>query len=167
MFVVFFNKTRFIISYVDHFVFSLPVGQATTLSDVYSFGVILLEMLSGRRALDKNRPFRERNLIEWARPCIGNKRKIARIIDDRLEGQYSLDGVYKVYTLALQCLSIDPVSRPCMNEVVTELEQLQDSTSVDSNVNLTQNRRARRHSADDANPLRNARAHPGRSVSPV
>lgn len=146
---------------------SLTVGHVTTLADVYSFGVVLLEMLSGRRAIDKNRPFREQNLIEWARPNLANKRKINRIIDDRLEGQYSLDGAYKVSTLTLQCLSIDPKSRPSMNEVVTELEQLQDSTSINSNRNSIQNRRPRRHSADDANSIRSTHAHPWRPVSPV
>ncbi|XP_023511976.1 probable serine/threonine-protein kinase PBL9 isoform X1 [Cucurbita pepo subsp. pepo] len=138
----------------------LTTGQATTSSDVYSFGVILLEMLSGRRAIDKNRPFREHNLIEWARPYLANERKSVRIIDDRLEGQYSLDAAYKLSSLTLQCLSIDPKSRPSMNEVVIELEQLQDATSINSNRTSTRNRMARRHSADDANTLRSARARP-------
>ncbi|KAL0537233.1 hypothetical protein IC582_026208 [Cucumis melo] len=136
----------------------LAAGQATTSSDVYSFGVILLEMLSGRRAVDKNRPFREHNLIEWARPQLANKRKTARIIDNRLEGQYSLDAAYKLSSLTLQCLSIEPKSRPSMNEVVTELEQLQDPTSININRNSKQNRMARRCSADDANIHRSARA---------
>ncbi|XP_038901650.1 probable serine/threonine-protein kinase PBL9 [Benincasa hispida] len=143
----------------------LATGQATTSSDVYSFGVILLEMLSGRRALDKNRPFKEHNLIEWARPYLANRRKIARIIDNRLEGQYSLDAAYKLSSLTLQCLSIEPKSRPSMNEVVTELEELQDSTSININRNSTQNRRARRHSADDAIAHHSTRAHPKPPVS--
>lgn len=64
-------------------------GHLTSKSDVYSFGVVLLEMLSGRRALDKNRPSGEHNLVEWARPYLSNKRRIFRILDARLGGQYS------------------------------------------------------------------------------
>ena len=45
-----------------------------------------------------------------------------------------------------------------MNEVVTELEQLQDPTSININRNSKQNRMARRCSADDANIHRSARA---------
>ncbi|CAL9130813.1 unnamed protein product [Musa textilis] len=67
----------------------LATGHLTAKSDVYSFGVVLLEMLSGRRAVDKNRPHGEHNLVEWARPYLTHKRKIFRIIDNRLEGQYS------------------------------------------------------------------------------
>jgi serine/threonine protein kinase len=40
-------------------------GQLTTRSDVYSFGVVLLEIISGRRVIDKSRPTEEQNLIHW------------------------------------------------------------------------------------------------------
>lgn len=36
--------------------------------NVYSFGVVLLEMLSGRRVLDRNRPINEIRLLEWPIP---------------------------------------------------------------------------------------------------
>ncbi|KAA8518908.1 hypothetical protein F0562_016318 [Nyssa sinensis] len=105
----------------------LSTGHLTARSDVYSFGVVLLEMLTGKRAMDKNRPSGEHNLVEWAKPYLTNKRKILRILDVRLEGQFSLDHALKVANLALQCLYVDSKSRPSMDEVVTALEQLQDS----------------------------------------
>jgi serine/threonine protein kinase len=105
----------------------LATGHLSAKSDVYSFGVVLLEMLSGLRAVDKNRPNGEHNLVEWAKPNLANKRKIFRVVDNRLEGQYLLDSAYAVANLALRCLSIEPKSRPKMDEVVKELEQLQDS----------------------------------------
>ncbi|CAI0397073.1 unnamed protein product [Linum tenue] len=40
----------------------------TTKSDVYSFGVLLLEILSGRKAIDMQ--FEEGNIVEWAVPLI-------------------------------------------------------------------------------------------------
>ncbi|KAF7112301.1 hypothetical protein RHSIM_RhsimUnG0243400 [Rhododendron simsii] len=45
----------------------IETGQLTTRNDVYGFGVVLLEMLSGRKAMDKSRPSGEHNLVEWAR----------------------------------------------------------------------------------------------------
>ncbi|RVW87396.1 Receptor-like cytoplasmic kinase 176 [Vitis vinifera] len=102
----------------------LSTGHLTTKSDVYSFGVVLLEMLSGRRAVDKNRPSGEHNLVEWAKPYLTSKRKIFRVIDTRLEGQYSLDRAQKAAMLALQCLLTEPRARPNMDEVVTALEQI-------------------------------------------
>ncbi|PKU76050.1 Protein kinase APK1A, chloroplastic [Dendrobium catenatum] len=102
----------------------LATGHLTTKSDVYSFGVVLLEMLSGRRAIDKNRPTGEHNLVEWARPYLTNKRKIFRVLDSRLEGQYSIEGAQKAASLAFQCLLTEGRLRPSMEEVVSVLEQL-------------------------------------------
>jgi len=146
----------------------LATGHLTTRSDVYSYGVVLLEMLSGRRAVDKNRPSGEHNLVEWAKPYLANKRKIFRILDNRLEGQYTMDGAYKAATLALRCLSMEAKFRPTMDEVVTALEQLQESndTRVPQS-NLSNGARLRRRSADDAHRGRIPAAYPRPSASPL
>ncbi|KAL4353837.1 hypothetical protein GQ457_06G041740 [Hibiscus cannabinus] len=99
-------------------------GHLTSKSDVYSFGVVLLEMLTGRRSMDKNRPNGEHNLVEWARPHLGDKRSFFRILDPRLEGHFSIKGAQKAAQLAAQCLSRDPKARPRMSEVVETLKPL-------------------------------------------
>ncbi|KAG9456733.1 hypothetical protein H6P81_001241 [Aristolochia fimbriata] len=101
-------------------------GHLTSKSDVYSFGVVLLEILTGRRSMDKNRPSGEQNLVAWARPCLADKRKLFQLVDPRLELNYSIKGVQKVAQLAYYCLSRDPKSRPSMDEVVKGLTPLQD-----------------------------------------
>uniref|UniRef100_A0ACD5TZ95 Uncharacterized protein n=1 Tax=Avena sativa TaxID=4498 RepID=A0ACD5TZ95_AVESA len=104
----------------------LTTGHLTPKSDVFSFGVVFLEMLSGRRVVDRNRPSSEHNLVEWARPYLMSKRRIFHVLDARLGGQYSLVRAQKAASLVLQCLSVDPRHRPTMEQVVTVLEQLQD-----------------------------------------
>ncbi|KAL1345327.1 hypothetical protein AAHE18_08G109500 [Arachis hypogaea] len=74
----------------------LATGHLTAKSDVYSFGVVLLEMLSGKRSVDKNRPTGQHSLVEWAKPYLANKRKVFRVLDTRLEGQYSVEDAYKL-----------------------------------------------------------------------
>ncbi|PON99841.1 Mitogen-activated protein kinase kinase kinase [Trema orientale] len=101
-------------------------GHLTSKSDVYSFGVVLLEILTGRRSMDKKRPSGEQNLVAWARPYLAEKRKLYQLVDPRLELNYSLKGVQKVSQLAYNCLSRDPKSRPNMDEVVKVLIPLQD-----------------------------------------
>ena len=101
-------------------------GHLTTKCDVFSFGVVLLEMLSGRRALNMNGPPNERNLVKWARPYLKSKRSISLIMDTRLDGQYSLGGAQKAAALALRCISVHPKARPGMEQVVAALEQLVD-----------------------------------------
>lgn len=96
------------------------------MSDVYSFGVVLLELLSGRRSVDKTRTQREQNLVEWARPMLNDSRKLSRVMDPRLEGQYSETGARKAAALAYLCLSHRPKQRPTMSTVVKTLEPLKD-----------------------------------------
>ncbi|KAF5446932.1 hypothetical protein F2P56_032526 [Juglans regia] len=146
----------------------LATGHLTTRSDVYSFGVVLLEMLSGRRAVDKNRPAGEHNLVEWAKPYLANKRKMFRILDNRLEGQYTMEGAYKAATLALRCLSMEAKFRPTMDEVVTALEQLQeakDNGVIQSNPSTGP--RVRRRSTGDTPHGRSPAAYPRPSASPL
>ncbi|CAL5386797.1 unnamed protein product [Camellia sinensis] len=146
----------------------LATGHLTARSDVYSFGVVLLEMLSGRRAVDKNRPSGEHNLVEWAKPYLASKRKIFRILDNRLEGQYSLDIAYKAANLALRCLSTESKFRPNMDEVVKELEQLRDSKETgNARSDPSSARRLRRRSAGDASNANIAAAYPRPSASPL
>ncbi|KAL3650146.1 Interface between microtubules and kinetochore protein [Castilleja foliolosa] len=107
----------------------MATGHLTARSDVYSFGVVLLEMLTGRRVLDKSRPHGEQSLVEWARPYLSNKRKVLRVMDARIEGQYSAAGALKAATVAVRCLALEPKYRPVMSEVVKALEHLQNNDS--------------------------------------
>ncbi|KAJ1412447.1 Serine-threonine/tyrosine-protein kinase, catalytic domain [Sesbania bispinosa] len=103
----------------------ISTGHLTTKSDVYSFGVILLELLTGRRAVDKKRPKTEQNLVNWSRPYLNNSKRLRCIMDPRLAGQYSVKGAKEMALLALQCLSLNPKDRPRMVTVIETLESLQ------------------------------------------
>ncbi|OAY75210.1 Serine/threonine-protein kinase [Ananas comosus] len=99
-------------------------GHLTTKSDVYSFGVVLVELLTGRRCVDCTRRRREKNLTEWARPCLKKPDKLYRIMDPNLDLQYSTKGAQKVALVAYNCLSQSPKSRPNMRDIVEALESL-------------------------------------------
>lgn len=108
-------------------VFMRCTGHLTARSDVYSFGVVLLELLTGRKSVDKTRPSKEQSLVDWARPKLNDKRKMLQIIDPRLENQYSVRAAQKACSLAYYCLSQNPKARPLMSDVVETLEPLQSN----------------------------------------
>lgn len=93
---------------------------------MYSFGVVLLELLTGRKSLDKSRPAREQNLTDWAIPLLKEKKKLLNIVDPRLGGDYPVKGVHKAAMLAYHCLNRNPKARPLMRDIVDSLEPLQD-----------------------------------------
>ncbi|KAL0389268.1 UNVERIFIED_CONTAM: putative serine/threonine-protein kinase PBL3 [Sesamum calycinum] len=109
----------------------VATGHLTPKSDVYSYGVVLLELLSGKRATgDDNAGGAEETLVDWAKPFLSDNRKVLRIMDSRLGGQYSKKGAQAAAALALRCLHTDPKYRPSMMEVLAALEQLQTSREV-------------------------------------
>ncbi|KAL6883596.1 hypothetical protein ACP4OV_011010 [Aristida adscensionis] len=104
----------------------VATGRLSVKADVYSFGVVLLELLTGRRALDRSKPASEQNLVDWARPYLGDKRRLYRIMDLKLGGQYPKKGAHAVAGIALQCIRNEAKLRPQMSEVLKKLEELQD-----------------------------------------
>lgn len=122
-------------------------GHLTSKSDVYSFGVVLLEMMSGRRSMDKNRANGEHNLVEWAMPFLRERRRFYRLIDPRLGGNFSIKGAQKAAQLAHHCLSRDSKARPLMSEVVEALKPLQNLKDTASSSYFFQSMQAERETA--------------------
>ncbi|CBI20734.3 unnamed protein product, partial [Vitis vinifera] len=54
----------------------IMTGHLTTMSDVYSFGVVLLEVISGKRSMDKTRP------TELAYKCLSHQAKARPAMSD-------------------------------------------------------------------------------------
>ncbi|KAH6825710.1 Protein kinase superfamily protein [Perilla frutescens var. hirtella] len=102
----------------------VATGHLYVKSDVYGFGVVLLELLTGKRALDPRRPSGQQNLVEWVKPDLSQRRKLKSLMDGRIEGQYSSKAASQAAQLTLRCLEQEPRKRPSMKEVAEVLEQI-------------------------------------------
>ncbi|CAI9769763.1 unnamed protein product [Fraxinus pennsylvanica] len=103
----------------------IATGHLYVKSDVYGFGVVLVEILTGLRALDTNRPTGQHNLVDWVKPHLYDRRKLKKIMDSRLEGKYPSKAAIQMAQLALMCLENDPKHRPSMQELVEKLKRIE------------------------------------------
>ncbi|KAG5226150.1 hypothetical protein OIU78_024276 [Salix suchowensis] len=102
----------------------LATGHLHVKSDVYGFGVVVLELLTGLRAIDMKRPSGKQILADWAKPYLKNRSKLKKIMDSRLEGKYPPKGASQIAHLAFKCLQREPRFRPSMTEVAETLEEI-------------------------------------------
>jgi serine/threonine protein kinase len=103
----------------------IMLGHLTVKSVVYSFGVVMLEILiTGKTSFDLTRPAKKRHSVDYARPCLKDPRRLARIMDRALKGVYPVAATQKVALLAYKCLRANPKRRPDMSAVVEALDQI-------------------------------------------
>eukprot|EP00245_Coleochaete_scutata_P011114 TRINITY_DN405_c0_g1_i3.p1 TRINITY_DN405_c0_g1~~TRINITY_DN405_c0_g1_i3.p1 ORF type:complete len:1035 (-),score=168.02 TRINITY_DN405_c0_g1_i3:1143-4247(-) len=95
-------------------------GRVTTKSDVYSYGVMLMELITGRKALDERQSEDDMHLVTWLVPMIRDRAKLRQVVDATLdmEDEESWDALCKVADLAAQCTLRDPHQRPQMDNCV-------------------------------------------------
>ncbi|XP_030951149.1 LRR receptor-like serine/threonine-protein kinase ERECTA isoform X2 [Quercus lobata] len=98
-------------------------SRLTEKSDVYSYGVVLLELLTGRKAVDNESNLHHLILSKTA------SNAVMETVDPEITATCKdLGAVKKVFQLALLCTKRQPLDRPTMHEVTRVLGSLVPST---------------------------------------
>ncbi|TKY52579.1 LRR receptor serine/threonine-protein kinase RKF3 [Spatholobus suberectus] len=104
-------------------------GQLTERSDVFSFGVVLLELLSGRKALQTNNDGQPSALTDWAWSLVRTG-KTLDVIEDGMPEPGSPQVLEKYVLIAVLCSHPQLYARPTMDQVVKMMETDESLPSI-------------------------------------
>eukprot|EP00245_Coleochaete_scutata_P000056 TRINITY_DN10058_c0_g1_i1.p1 TRINITY_DN10058_c0_g1~~TRINITY_DN10058_c0_g1_i1.p1 ORF type:complete len:780 (-),score=147.47 TRINITY_DN10058_c0_g1_i1:980-3319(-) len=96
-------------------------GCLTEKSDVYAYGVVLLELISGRKAIDTKYPLKEQCLVHWANKLLA-RRHSSKLADPRLGGRYNQVQFKRMLDVVWQCIQLKGADRPTMEQVLKFFE---------------------------------------------
>ncbi|CAH8370954.1 unnamed protein product [Eruca vesicaria subsp. sativa] len=99
-------------------------GKLTTKSDIYCFGVVLLELITGKKAVDMSKPQGEQYLVAWARPYLKDPKKFGQLVDPLLRGKYPKRCLSYAISITEMCLNEEANRRPQIGDVVVAFEYI-------------------------------------------
>ncbi|KAK9096518.1 hypothetical protein Sjap_022015 [Stephania japonica] len=101
----------------------LSTGKSSERTDVFGYGIMLLELVTGQRAIDFSRLEEEDDvlLLDHVKKLQREKRLHA-IVDSNLNGNFNSQEVEMMIKVALLCTQPSPEERPTMSVVVRMLE---------------------------------------------
>lgn len=92
-------------------------GTVDEKTDVYAFGVLLLELITGRPAIDSE----HRSLVMWAKPFLLTK-NLTELVDEALGGTYNVEEMNRMIMVTSLCIQQTPTERPQMSQVLRMLK---------------------------------------------
>ncbi|PPD81619.1 hypothetical protein GOBAR_DD21447 [Gossypium barbadense] len=96
-------------------------GKVSDGCDVYSFGILLLELLTGRKPIEKLPGGVKRSITEWAEPLVA-RGQFKDLVDPKLRGNFDENQLKQAISVACLCVQSEPEKRPNMKEVVYMLK---------------------------------------------
>ncbi|KAJ7974229.1 NSP-interacting kinase-like protein [Quillaja saponaria] len=100
----------------------LSTGQSSEKTDVFGFGILLLELITGQRALEFGKAANQKGaMLDWVKK-IHQEKKLELLVDKDLKNNYDRIELEEMVQVALLCTQYLPGHRPKMSEVLRMLE---------------------------------------------
>ncbi|CAH9076990.1 unnamed protein product [Cuscuta epithymum] len=93
-------------------------------SDVYSFGVVLMELVSGKQAIEPAVYGDNNDIVSWVSNKMKKEESLESIVDSSIQAAHREDAV-QVLKIAIMCTARLPSLRPSMRSVVKMLEDVE------------------------------------------
>ncbi|KAK1318191.1 Receptor like protein kinase S.2 [Acorus calamus] len=95
-------------------------GEATTAADIYSFGVVVLEIVTGRMAVDFRCP--EVLLVNRVHRLVATGTDLMDVVDSRLDGEFNCVELLRLVRLGIACTRSEPEQRPSVRQIISILD---------------------------------------------
>ncbi|CAH1417230.1 unnamed protein product [Lactuca virosa] len=100
----------------------LSTGQSSEKTDVFGFGILLLELITGQKALDFGRAVNQKGvMLDWVKK-LHQDGKLNLMVDASLKNNFDRVELEEMVKVALLCTQFNPLYRPKMSEVLRMLE---------------------------------------------
>ncbi|CAA7049842.1 unnamed protein product [Microthlaspi erraticum] len=100
----------------------LSTGQSSEKTDVFGFGILLLELITGLRALEFGKAANQKGaILDWVKK-LQQEKKLEQIVDKDMKSNYDRIEIEEMVQVALLCTQYLPIHRPKMSEVVRMLQ---------------------------------------------
>lgn len=100
----------------------LSTGQSSEKTDVFGYGILLLELITGQKAVDFGRVSNQKGvMLDWVKK-LHIDGKLNLMIDKDLRNNFDRTELEEMVQVALLCTQFHPTYRPKMSEVVRMLD---------------------------------------------
>lgn len=100
----------------------LSTGQSSEKTDVFGFGILLLELITGQKAVEFGRGANQKGvMLDWVKKLHVEK-KLNLMVDKDLKNNFDGIELEEMVQVALLCTHFIPTYRPKMSEVLRMLE---------------------------------------------
>ncbi|PHU17748.1 Protein NSP-INTERACTING KINASE 3 [Capsicum chinense] len=100
----------------------LSTGQSSEKTDVFGFGILLLELITGQKAVDFGRGANQKGvMLDWVKK-LHLEKKLNLVVDSDLKNNFDRIELEEMVQVALLCTQFNPIFRPKMSEVLRMLE---------------------------------------------
>ncbi|KAF8389284.1 hypothetical protein HHK36_025977 [Tetracentron sinense] len=100
----------------------LSTGQSSEKTDVFGFGILLLELITGMKALEFGKSANQKGAMLDSVKKIQREKRVEEIVDRDIGSSYDRIEVGEMVQVALLCTQYLPAHRPKMSEVLRMLE---------------------------------------------